>query len=113
MVINEIQNQAEKRELNNVKKVHIFSDSQCAIGHLSLGWEAKMHWASIQEVKSDIQRLETSGIQVELSWSPGHSNIKGNEYADQMAKMELPPIVAMGDVKTAARESGKMKWQDM
>ena len=122
MVINEIQNQAEKRELNNVKKVHIFSDSQCAIGHLSLGWEAKMHRASIQEVKSDIQRLETSGIQVELSWSPGHSNIKGNEYADQMAKetaeeakekMELPPIVTMGDVKTAARESGKMKWQDM
>ena len=38
--VNEIQNQAEKRELNNVKKVHIFSDSQCAIGHLSLGWEA-------------------------------------------------------------------------
>ena len=122
MVINEIQNQAEKRELNNVKKVHIFSDSQCAIGHLSLGWEAKMHRASIQEVKSDIQRLETSGIQVELSWSPGHSNIKGNEYADQMAKeaaeeakekTELPPIVTMGDVKTAARESGKMKWQDM
>ena len=45
-----------------------------------------MHRASIQEVKSDIQRLETSGIQVKLSWSPGHSNIKENEYADQMAK---------------------------
>ena len=28
-------------------------------------------------------------------------------------KMELPPIVTMGDVKTAARESEKMKWQDM
>ena len=28
-------------------------------------------------------------------------------------KMELTPIVTMGDVKTAARESGKMKWQDM
>ena len=58
-------------------------------------------------MKSDIQRLETSGIQVELSWSPSHSNIKGNEYADQMAKeaaeeakekMDLPPIVTMGDV---------------
>ena len=45
-----------------------------------------MHRASKQEVKSDIQMLETSGIQVELSWSPGHSNMKGNEYADQMAK---------------------------
>ena len=113
MVINEIQNQAEKRELNNVKKVHILSDSRCAIGHLSLGWEAKMHRASIQ-VESDVQRLETSGIQVELSWSPGHSNIQGNEYANHMAKeaaeeakekMELPPIETMGDVKTAAREN--------
>ena len=75
-----------------------------------------MHRASIQEVKSDIQRLETSGIQIELSWSPGHSNIKGNEYADQMAKetaeeakekMELPPIVTMGDVKTAANEMAR------
>ena len=28
-------------------------------------------------------------------------------------KMELPPIVTIGDVQTAARESGKMKWQDM
>ena len=86
MVINESQNQAKKRELNNVKKVYIFSDSQCEIGHLSLGCEAKMHRATIQEVKSGIQKLDTSRIQVEPSWSPGHSNIKGNEYADQMAK---------------------------
>ena len=27
--------------------------------------------------------------------------------------MKLPPIVTMGDGKTAAKESGKMKWQDM
>ena len=25
----------------------------------------------------------------------------------------MPPIVTLGDVKTAARESGKMKWQEM
>ena len=28
-------------------------------------------------------------------------------------KTDLPPVVIMGDVKTAARESGKMKWQEM
>ena len=59
---------------------------------------------------------------MDISWTPGHSNIQGNEYVDQMAKetaeeakekTELPPIVAVGDVKTAARESGKMKWQEM
>ena len=59
---------------------------------------------------------------MDISWTPEHSNTQGNEYADQMAKeaaeeanekTELPLIVTMGDVKTAARESGKMKWQEM
>ena len=59
---------------------------------------------------------------MDISWTPGHSNIQGNEYADQIAEeaaeeakkmTALPPIVTMGDVKTAARESGKMKWQEM
>ena len=105
-------NQTERREINNVEKIHIFSDSHCAIGHLTLGWEAKTHKASIQEVKTSMQKLENAGIQVDISWTPGHSNIQGNEYADQMAKeaaeeakemTELPPIVTMGDVKNAAR----------
>ena len=26
---------------------------------------------------------------------------------------DLPPVITMGDIKTAARESGKKKWQDM
>ena len=54
---------------------------------------------------------------MKIYWTPGHSNIQGNEYADQMAKeagekaiekMELPPIVTMGDVKNC----GKRIWQD-
>ena len=53
---------------------------------------------------------------------PGHSDIKGNECADRLAKeaaeeakekKDLPPVITMGDIKTAARESGKKKWQDM
>ena len=36
------------------------------------------------------------------------------EAAEEAKEMTaLPPIVTMGDVKTAARESGKMKWQEM
>ena len=50
IVINTIQNQTERREINNIGKIHIFSNSQCTIGHLTLGWEAKTHRASIQEV---------------------------------------------------------------
>ena len=64
MVINTIQNQTERRsrEKNNVDKIHIFSDSQCAIGHLTLVLEAKTHRASMQEVKSSIKMLESAGI---------------------------------------------------
>ena len=84
--------------------------------------EPKSHKATIQEVKTDIKNLEQAGVKVEISWTPGHSDIKGNELADRLAKdaaeeakemKDLPPVITMGDIKTAARESGKKKWQDM
>ena len=61
-------------------------------------------------------------MNVEISWTPGHSDIKGNEYADKLAKeaaeeakekTDLPPVLTMGDIKTAVRDSGRKKWQDM
>ena len=42
--------------------------------------------STTQEVKSEINRLQDLRVEVELSWSPGHANIKGNELADQQAK---------------------------
>ena len=59
---------------------------------------------------------------MEVSWSPGHADIKGNEYADKLAKEaaqeakdseQLSAVISLGDVKSAAKESGKKKWQDM
>ena len=53
---------------------------------------------------------------------PGHANIKGNEYADMLAKEaaqeakekeNLPPVTSLGDVKEAARKSEFVKWQEM
>ena len=122
LTLNHIQNRTTRSEVRITEKFHIFSDSQCAIGHLLLGWEAKTHKATINEVKSNIKNLEMLGIKVEISWTPGHSDIKGNEYADQLAKeaaeeakgkKDLPAVITMGIVKTAERESGKKKWQDM
>ena len=123
MAINYIFNTRHQRPPNNVKKVHVFSDSQCAIGHLTLGWEPNSHKATIAEVKSDIQKLVDSGVEVEISWTPGHADIKGNEKEDQMAKeaaqeakekteSELPPSTTLCDVKIAARKSGCKKWQE-
>ena len=92
--------------------------------HLVLGREPKTHKSTIQEVKTDIKKLEQSGVKFEISWTPGHSDIhvKGNEYADKLAKEAaeeakerkyLPPVITMKDIKTAVRESGRKKWQDM
>ena len=60
-------------------------------------------------------------VEVELSWLPWHANIKGNEFADQLPKKaaqeekdaeDLQAVASFGDVKSAARESEIIKWQE-
>ena len=67
--------------------------------------EAKPHQNTLQEVKTIIKQLEQINISVEISWTPGHANIKGNEYADKLAKEaaqeakekdNLPPVGETG-----------------
>ena len=67
-------------------------------------------------------KLEKGGVQLEISWTPGHADIKGNEHADRLAKEaaqeakekeDLPPVISLGDVKEAAKKSGYAKWQEM
>ena len=86
-----------------------------------MGWETKSHKNTTKEVKSEISKLHDCDVEVELSWSPGHANIKGNEYADQLAKEaaqeakdaeDLRAVTSFGDVKFAAKESGIMKWHE-
>ena len=103
---------------SDFQRIHIFSDSQSAVGQLTLGWEAKSHKNTTKEVKSEISKLHDCDVEIELSWSPGHANIKGNEYADQLAKEaaqeaaqeakdveDLRAVTSFGDVKLAAKES--------
>ena len=100
----------------------IFSDIQSAVGQLTLGWEASAQKTTTQEVKAEMIKLEKAGVQVEISWTPGHAEIKGNKHADRLAKEaaqeakekeDLPPVISLGDVKEAAKKSGYMKWQEM
>ena len=60
-----------------IRQVHIFSDSQSDVGQLSLGWECKSHRTTVQEVITEMRRLEEVNAKVALSWSPGHAAIKG------------------------------------
>ena len=69
-----------------ISKVHIFSDSQSTVGLLTLGWDDSSHKTTVQEAKAEISKLETSEVTLQISWTPGHANIKGNECADMLAK---------------------------
>ena len=59
---------------------------------------------------------------LQISWTTGHTDIKGNECADMLAKEaaqktkekeNLPSVISFGDVKEAAKKSGFVKWQEM
>lgn len=56
-----------------------------------------------------------------MSWTPRHSDIKGNELADELVKeaakeaMDMEEdivVVTLEDVKSAAKASGRIKWQE-
>ena len=69
---------------SDFQRIHIFSDSQSAVGQLTLGWEAKSHKNTTKEVKSEISKLHDCDVEVELSWSPGHANVWNYEMAGEM-----------------------------
>ena len=105
-----------------ISKVHIFSDSQSAVGQLTLGWEAKSHTTTVQEVIREKQKLEEKKVTVDVSWSPGHADIKGSEYTDKLAKEavqeakdseQLPAVISLGDKQLQLRNQERKKWQDM
>ena len=56
MAVTHIQTKSTEKDIRRTDKLHIFSDSQCAIGDLVLEWEPKSHKATIQEVKTDIMK---------------------------------------------------------
>ena len=109
-------------EINNsdFSDIHIFSDSQSAIAVLELGWQPSQHKHTVAEIKQKIQSLEHNHIMVDISWTPGHANLKGNEEADRLAKEASceaatmksdTDVVIMADIKQAAGKLGLAQWQ--
>ena len=106
-------------ENSDFSDIHIFSDSQSAIGILKLGWQPSQHKHTVAEIKQKIQSLEHKNIMVNISWTPGHANIKGNEEADRLAKEASceaatmksdTDVVTMADIKQAAVKLGLSQW---
>ena len=98
----------------------MFSDSQSAVGILTLGWQRNSHKQVIAEINQTLKSLEKEQIQINLKWTPGHAEITGNEIADQLAKAaaeeaeRMPEVtyrVTALDIKIAVQESCNIKWQ--
>jgi len=105
---------------SNLDNITIFSDSQTAIGILTLNWKSENYFQAINEIKKQIKYLKDQGITTNIIWTPGHAEVNGNEIADNLAKeaaKEAETIVidnqtiTKQDVKKAARESVTKKWQ--
>lgn len=63
------------------RAVHIYTDSQYAIGVLTKGWKAKKNIDLIAKVKASLERLQN----VVLIYVKGHAGIELNERADALA----------------------------
>ena len=111
----------QQNNRNEIDELNIFSDSQTAIGVLSLNWKIENHHSTIRSVISKINSLQKNGVGVSFEWTPGHASINGNEIADKLAKEaakeadeildETHITITRQDVKTAAREIVMKKWQ--
>ena len=104
-----------------VKKVMLFSDSQSAVGILTLGWENKSQTSVVFEIKQIMDILKRQNVEIDINWTPGHAEITGNEIADRLAKEaavdaeNMPevctPLTSI-DIKRAVKDSCTVKWQN-
>ena len=102
------------------REIRIFSDSQTAVGIITLNWVSNHYLDVIRKINENISSLKSKGRNLEIVWTPEHSEEQGNEVADRLAKEaameakdlgEETSIVTVQDVKTHARVSIRYKWQ--
>jgi len=66
----------------------VLTDSKQAISCI-VNQVDQQYYTSLSKVKAMVKRLSSLGVDVVLSWIPGHQNITYNEKADSMAKEAL------------------------
>ena len=102
------------------EEISIFCDSQTAVGILTLNWTSNHYQDVIKRIKEAMSTLKSRGWKIEIVWTPGHSEVEGNEVADRLAKEaaveakdleEETSVVTVQDIKRHARASIWSKWQ--
>ena len=102
------------------EEIRIFCDSQTAVGMLTLNWTSNHYQDVIKRIKEAMSTLKFRGWKIEIVWTPGHSEVEGNEVADRLAKEaaveakdleEETSVVTVQDIKRHARASIRRKWQ--
>ena len=68
------------------KEIRIFSDSQTAVGILTLNWASNHYQDVIKKIKEGVSILQSRGWRIDIVWTPGHSDVEGNDVADRLAK---------------------------
>ncbi|XP_053391458.1 uncharacterized protein LOC123544590 [Mercenaria mercenaria] len=107
----------EEIKKRQIQKVKILSDSQSAVGILSLGWENNSHPHLCSEIRQLWRRVEETGCKIDLQWTPGHANIHGNDKADAIAKEaakeaeEFDQPTSQTEIRAAASLATFDKWQ--
>ena len=56
----------------DIRDLHILSDSQTAIGTLTLGWECTTHSSLLLETRLIWNQLKEHGVDIKINWSREH-----------------------------------------
>ena len=113
-------NQHIDKVLTNSKHIHIYSDSQTTVGILTMNWKSDNYHQIIQDIKDLILSAEKKDLSIIINWTPGHTDVEGNEVADRLAKeaaqeakelSEESNIITNAEVNKNAKISSRFKWQ--
>ena len=111
MAINQIKSSNSKQSMKFV----IYSDSRSAVESLK---NYEMRNPLVLEIKQQLNKLYSRGVDIEICWIPAHVGIPGNEKADEKAKSGITsPIfnykLPVKDYIPLLKQYIRTKWQIM